>query len=114
MGKWQSIAGLVCGIVALAIICWFGSLAFIALPIGVIGIVLSTVGGKKYKQNGIRSSLPIVGLVLSIIATVISGIIVTICGLCVSTGYLLFKDLDQSDYWYNLKSAVCAISWCCP
>ena len=51
MGKGQSIAGLVCGITSL-VICWFGYLSFAALPLAIVGLILSIVGGKKYKANG--------------------------------------------------------------
>ncbi len=83
MGKGQAIAGMVLGIVSL-VICWFGILAFIALPLAIVGLVLAVNGGKKLKANGQKSGIATAGLVLGIIATVFSGIAFVTCGLCVA------------------------------
>lgn len=83
MGKGQAIAGMVLSIVSL-VICWFGLAAFIALPLAIIGLVLSVVGGKKLKENGQKSGIATAGLVLGIIATVLSSITFIACGLCVA------------------------------
>lgn len=83
MGKGQSIAGLVCSIVSL-VICWFGYASFAALPLAIVGLVLSVVGGKKLKANGQKSGIATAGLVLGIIAVVLSGIAFITCGLCVA------------------------------
>ena len=81
MGKGQSIAGLVLGIVAL-VICWFGILSFVALPLAIVGLVLSVVGGKKAKAAGKKSGIATAGLVIGIIATVFASIAFISCGLC--------------------------------
>ena len=85
MGKAK--AGLVCGIVSLAcgvlsmfIPGWFGLLVSIAaLPLGIVGLVLSAKAGKAQK-SGVATA----GLVIGIIATVLAGIgfACTLCGVC--------------------------------
>ena len=83
MGKGQAIAGMVLGIVALAIT-WFGTIfSFIALPAGIVGLVLSVVGGKKLRANAQPYGIATTGLVLGIIATVICSISFITCGICV-------------------------------
>ena len=78
MGKGQSIAGLVCGISSLVclLIGWvaLGFLYYIALPLAIVGLVLSVVGGKKAKANGQKSGVATAGLVVGIVATVLSAI----------------------------------------
>lgn len=81
MGKGQSIAGFVCSLVAL-VICWFGYVSFVALPLAIVGLVLSVLGGKKLKANNQKSGLATAGFVLGIIAVVLSGIAFITCGLC--------------------------------
>ena len=83
MGKGQSVAGLVCGIVSLTI-CWLGYFAFAALPLAIVGLILSVVGGKKLKANGQKSGVATAGLVIGIIAVVICSIAFVTCGLCVA------------------------------
>lgn len=83
MGKGQSIAGLVLGIVSL-VICWFGFAAFVALPLAIVGLVLACVGGKKLKANGQKSGIATAALVIGIISVVLSSITFITCGLCVA------------------------------
>ena len=66
------------------VICWFGLAAFAALPLAIVGLVLSVNGGKKLKANGQKSGIATAGLVLGIIATVLSSIAFVTCGLCVA------------------------------
>lgn len=84
MGKGQSIAGLVLGIVALLLN--FASAliipTYIALPMAIVGLVLSVVGGKKAKANGAKSGIATAGLVIGIIAVVLSAITFLSCGVC--------------------------------
>ena len=83
MGKGQAIAGMVLGIVAL-VITWFGGIfSIIALPAAIVGLVLSVVGGKKLKANAQPHGIATAGLVLGIIATVLSAIFFFTCGICV-------------------------------
>ncbi|MBQ4557848.1 MAG: hypothetical protein IJA61_00525 [Clostridia bacterium] len=82
MGKGLAVSGMVLGIVSL-VLCWFGVLAFAALPLAIVGLVLSIVGGKKLKANNAPSGIATAGLVIGIIAVVLTGIAFVSCGLCV-------------------------------
>lgn len=81
--KGLGIGGLVAGIVAL-VITWFGGwFSIIALPLAIAGLVLSVVGGKKLKAAGQSAGVATAGLVIGIIATVLSSIFFFTCGICV-------------------------------
>lgn len=77
------ITGFVLGIVA--IICSFigGWASIIALPMAIVGLVLSIIGGKEYKAAGQKNGLATAGLVIGIIAVVLSAIFFFTCGICV-------------------------------
>lgn len=81
----MAIAGLVLGIVA--IVCGFGPvsawLCVAGLPVAIVGLVLSVVGGKKAKAAGKPSGIATAGLVIGIIAVVFTAISFFTCGLCV-------------------------------
>ena len=81
MGKGQAIAGMVLGIVSL-VICWFGVLSFVALPLAIVALILAILSGKKFKANGQKSGIATAALVISIIATALSGVAFVSCGLC--------------------------------
>ncbi len=83
MGKGQSIAGLVLGIVGIVFGFLNGWFAVLGLPVAIVGLVLSVSGGKKLKANGIESGIATAGLVLGIIAVVLTAIMFFTCGLCV-------------------------------
>lgn len=83
MGKGEVIAGFVLGIVGIVLgflNVWF---SLVALPVSIIGLVLSVSGGKQLKAAGSASGLATAGLVLGIIAVVISAITFFTCGICV-------------------------------
>ena len=80
--KGKAIAGLVLSIVAL-VIGWWGILAFVGLPMAIVGLVLSVSGGKQLKAAGQPSGIATAGLVIGIIAVVLTGIAFFTCGLCV-------------------------------
>ena len=79
--KGKAIAGLVLSIVAV-VIGWWGILAFVGLPMAIVGLVLSVSGGKQLKAAGQPSGIATAGLVVGIIAVVFSGIAFFTCGLC--------------------------------
>ncbi len=85
MGKGQSIAGLILGICG--IVFAFGPisawLCVIGLPVAIVGLVLSVIGGKKLKANGQPAGIATAGLVIGIIAVVFAAISFFTCGLCV-------------------------------
>lgn len=72
----MAVAGLVLGIVSL-VLCWFGWLSVISLPVAIVALILSVVGGKK-KKSGVATA----GLVIGIIAVVLNAILFFTCGLC--------------------------------
>ena len=82
MGKGLAITGFVLGIVSV-VLCWFGVFSFLALPLAIVGLVLSIVGGKKLKANNMPTGLATAGLVIGIISVVLTGIVFVSCGLCI-------------------------------
>lgn len=83
MGKGQAIAGFVLSIVGLVLGFMSGVFSIIALPTAIVGLVLAIVGGKKLKANAQKSGIATAGLVIGIIAVVISAITFFTCGICV-------------------------------
>ncbi|MGN1096204.1 MAG: hypothetical protein ACI4QR_07415 [Eubacteriales bacterium] len=83
MGKGKVIAGFVLGIVGIVFGFLNGWFSLVALPISIVGLVLSISGGKQLKAAGGKSGLATAGLVLGIIAVVISAITFFTCGLCI-------------------------------
>lgn len=83
--KGKAIAGLVLGIVAIVFAFGFISAytTIIALPMAIVGLVLSITGGKALKAAGQPAGIGTAGLVLGIIAVVFSAISFFTCGLCV-------------------------------
>lgn len=94
MGKGQTIAGFVMGIIGIVFGILSGWFSIIGLPVAITGLVLSCVGGKKLRLAGEPTGLATAGLVLGIIAVVFTTIAFFTCGLCViaasSTSSLLF------------------------
>lgn len=83
MGKGLSIAGFISSIVGL-VLAWFGTFFSIAaLPISIVGLVLSVVGGKKLRASGGSTGMATAGMVVGIIAVVLSAILFFTCGICV-------------------------------
>lgn len=84
MGKGQSIAGLVLGIVGIVCGVLSGWFSIIGLPIAIVGLILSVAGGKKAKaETGKSGGIATAGLVLGIIAVVFTAIAFFTCGLCI-------------------------------
>ena len=81
--KGKAIAGLVLGIVSIVLGFLGGWLSIIALPIAIVGLVLSIVGGKQLKAAGQPAGIATAGLVLGIIAVVLTAIFFFTCGICV-------------------------------
>ena len=57
-------------------------LALLGLPIAVVGLILSIIGGKKLKEAGQPEGLGTAGLVVGIIAVVFTTITFFSCGIC--------------------------------
>ncbi len=80
--KGQAIAGLVLGIVSLVfgfLGTWF---SVIALPLAIVGLVLSAISGKKLKEANEPHGIATAGLVLGIISVVLTAILFFTCGIC--------------------------------
>ena len=80
--KGKAIAGMVLGIIAIVFSflgTWF---SIIALPLAIVGLVLAVSGRNQLKAAGQPAGVGTAGLVLGIIAVVLSGIFFFTCGLC--------------------------------
>lgn len=71
-----AVVGLILGIVSI-VFPWIPYIGFLALPAGIVGIILSAKGRKVPTGKGMATA----GLVLSIIGVVLSGIVV-LCAIC--------------------------------
>ncbi|MBR7151348.1 MAG: hypothetical protein IKD02_03270 [Clostridia bacterium] len=83
MGKGKAIAGLVLGILGIILGFLNGYFSIAGLPIAIIGLILSVVGGKQLRADGQSAGLATAGLVLGIIAVIITAIAFFTCGLCI-------------------------------
>lgn len=83
--KGMSVAGLVLTIIGVVfgVFGWVAICAILGLPIALVGLILSCVGGKKLKEAGQPSGIATAGLVLGIIGVVFTTITFFTCGLCV-------------------------------
>ena len=93
--KGKAIAGLVLGIVGIVFSFFVGWTSVLALPIAIVGLVLSVMGKKALTAAGQPAGLGTAGLVLGIIAVVFSAISFFTCGICticVATGEGLVED----------------------
>lgn len=70
-GKGLSIAGMVLGIVGLALFCFW----YIGIPCAIVGLILSILGRKKSQAVGAPTGMATAGLVLSVIALALDIII---------------------------------------
>jgi len=77
----KAIASLVLGIVAV-VLGFFGYVAIAGVACGIIGIILG-VQAKKEIPEGAPTGMAVAGLVLSIIGTVLSGILLIACVACI-------------------------------
>lgn len=80
--KGKAVAGLVLGIVSIVLGILGGWLSVISLPAAIVGLCLSVSGGKGLKAAGQPSGIATAGLVLGIIAVVLTAIFFFTCGLC--------------------------------
>jgi len=78
-GKSLSIAGMVLGIVCLAIMC-IPYINFVSIPCAIVGLILSIMGKKKSKAAGQPTGMATAGIILSIIALALAIIIVLVVG----------------------------------
>ncbi len=81
--KGKAIAGLVLGIVAIVFSFLGTFFSILALPMAIVGLVLSVMGRKALLAAGQPAGIGTAGLVLGIIAVVLSAIFFFTCGICV-------------------------------
>ncbi len=81
--KGKAIAGLVLGIVSIVFGILGGIFAILALPLAIVGLVLSVMGRKALQAAGQPAGIGTAGLVLGIIAVVLTAISFFTCGICV-------------------------------
>ena len=62
-----------------------------SLPLAIVGLVLSVMGGKELKAQGTSA-----GLIVGIVSTVICGILFVSCGLCAICANEAGKSLKDS------------------
>lgn len=84
--KGMSIAGMVLGIVGIVLGFFGGWCSVIALLVAIVGLVLSVSSRGKLKAANQPAGIGTAGLVLGIIAVVISAILFFTCGLCTICG----------------------------
>ena len=71
-GKGLGVAGLILGIIGIAI-GWIPVLCFVGLGLAIIGLIVSIIGMSKAGKAGSPKGTPIAGLILSIGALGLSG-----------------------------------------
>lgn len=94
--KGYAIAGLVLSIVGLVSSIFGTIFSLVALPISIVGLVLSIVGGKKLQAAGQPKGLATAGMVVGIIAVILSAIAFFTCGLCTMCVLAADNAIDQA------------------
>lgn len=108
----MAIAGLVLSIVGLALSFFGGWLSIVALPISVVGLILAIVGGKQLRAAGQPAGVATAGLVVGIIAVVISGIFFFTCGICLlCVSNAINEAVGSTDWEAWASDIVNDISW---
>lgn len=81
----MAVAGLVLSILALvgSILSWLPIVGYLALPLAIVAVILSALAMKKQPE---KKGMAIAGLVMGIIALVLSGILTIACTICVAAG----------------------------
>jgi hypothetical protein len=69
------IAGMVCGIVALVLSLTI-ILSIVGLALAIVGLILSSIGLSQAKARGVSNGMAVAGLVCSLIALLLSGLVV--------------------------------------
>ena len=82
-GNGMGVAGMVLGIIAI-VTCWWGYAAIVSMILAIVGLVLSIMGRKKNAEVGAPAGMATAGLIMSIIALVLSVIVFIACAICVS------------------------------
>ena len=86
----MAVAGMVLGIISLALFCiWY-----VSFPCAVTGLILSIVGLGKSKQTGAGGGMAKAGLVLSLIALSLAMIIIIL--VLVGIAFLPWQQVEES------------------
>ena len=88
-GKGLGIAGMVLGIVSLALFCFW----YLAIPCVITGCILAGIGLNQAKKVGAKNGMAVAGLVCSLIALAILVVIVVI-------GVIAVEEATSSYYYY--------------
>ncbi len=89
-GNGLAVAGMVLGIISLALFCiWY-----VSFPCAVTGLILSIVGLGKSKQTGAGGGMAKAGLVLSLIALSLAMIIIIL--VLVGIAFLPWQQVEES------------------
>lgn len=92
-GNGLAVAGMVLGIIALALFCaWY-----IAIPCAIVGLILSALGLKKSAVTGTGRGMAITGLVLSIIAVGLAIILAVTVGAMVATWFGEMEKMEEGE-----------------
>ncbi len=94
-GKGLSIAGMVLGIVSLAVLC-IPYVNFLSLICAIVGLILSIMGKKKSKAANAPTGMATAGIVLSIIALAIAIIVVLIVGLLIGVVFATANEIQYN------------------
>ena len=108
----MALAGLILSIVGLALSFFGGWLSIIALPVSIVGLILAIIGGKQLRAAGQPTGLATAGLVVGIIAVVISGIFFFTCGICVlCVANALNEAMGSTDWDAAVSDILANVSW---
>lgn len=106
--KGMATAALILGIVGAVIGFLFGMLSlgitsFFGFPCALTGLILAVNAGKSYRACNYHPGLATAALIISIIATCLSGLVMLTCGLCTVCACIADGDamLDAFEYGYD-------------
>jgi hypothetical protein len=100
-GKGLAITAMILGIVSLALFC----LWYLAIPCGIVGLVLGAIAHNKAKAVGMKSGMATAGIVCSSIALGIALLFVICtfaCVGCVTSEYYNAEDMFDELMFKNL------------
>ena len=100
-GKGLAIAAMILGIVSLALFC----LWYLAIPCGIVGLVLGAIAHNKAKAVGMKSGMATAGIVCSAIALGIALLFIICtfaCAGCVASEYYRAEEMFDELVFKNL------------
>ena len=97
-GKGLSIAGMILGIVGLALFC----LWYLAIPCAIVGLILSILGKKKSKAANAPTGMATAGIILSIIALALDLVFAIIAIIALTAVSQMAKDPNFMQRMQNM------------